>query len=240
MHSVRKNPARSERPLADSVTDAGVLACLALAAVAAFAPTFRNGFVNWDDPAVLLDNLHLGRPGILWWAFSTTFIGHYQPLAWLVWSAMVWLFGLSSPAFHGLSLTGHVVNGVLVYMVTLRLLAHASLHTTQRRVAALFAACAFLLHPTSVEAVAWASAFPYVLSLTLLLVAFLAYLNGRRVAAIACYAAALLTRASAIGFPLVLLVVDVYPLARSRRTRMARLALEKVPYAVLATVMAIA
>ena len=240
MHTVRNQSVRPQRSLVPSALDLCVLAGLAVAALAAFAPTFRNRFVNWDDPVVLLDNPHLGRPGIFSWAFSTTLIGHYHPLAWLVWSAMVSVFGLSAPAFHALSLAGHIVNGVLVYVLTLRLLATATLTATARRAAASLAACAFLLHPTSVEAVAWASAWPYVLSLTALLAALLAYLNGRHITAIACYAASLLTRASALAFPIVLLVVDIYPLARHRRTSLKRLALEKVPYAVLAAAMAFA
>ena len=240
MHTVRNQSVRPQRSLAPSAVDVCILAALAAAALAAFAPIFRNGFVNWDDPAVLLDNPHLGRAGIFSWAFSTTLIGHYQPLAWLVWSAMVSLFGLSAPAFHALSLAGHIANGVLVYALTLRLLAAGTMTAIARRAAASLAACAFLLHPTSVEAVAWASAWPYVLSLTALLIALLAYVTDRGMMAIAFYAASLLTRASALAFPIVLLIVDVYPLARHRRTSLGRLALEKTPYAVLAATMAFA
>jgi hypothetical protein len=38
------------------------------------------------------------------WAFTTTFIEHHQPLAWLAWSAVKTSFGLSGEAFHGVSL----------------------------------------------------------------------------------------------------------------------------------------
>src|SRR5256885_1686870 len=85
-------------------------------------------------------------------------------------------------------------------------------------VLALVAVAAFLVHPAQVEAVAWASAFPYVLSLTALLLALLAYLDRRLIVSIACYAASLLVRASAIGFPVALVLVDLYPLGRHRRT----------------------
>jgi Flp pilus assembly protein TadD len=220
-----------------SAIDAGALA---LAATAAFWPVLRNGFVNWDDPAVLVDNPHLAAPGVVAWAFTTTLVGHYQPLAWLAWSAAQSLFGLSPAAFHGLSLAGHLVNGVLVYALTRRLAETARLEPRQCRAAALVAAFAFLLHPAQVEAVAWASAFPYVLSLTALLLALLAYLHGRLIVSVVCYAAALLTRASAIGFPLALLLVDVYPLERGRHTSAGRLALEKIPFAMLAAAAAAA
>ena len=97
------------------------VAALVLVTVAAFAPVLRNGFVNWDDPAVLLNNARLAAPDVLAWAFTTTLIGHYQPLAWLAWSAVKSTLGLTAAAFHGLSLLGHVANAVLVYVVALRL-----------------------------------------------------------------------------------------------------------------------
>jgi len=68
----------------------------------------------------------------------------------------------------------------------------------------------------------------------------IAYVDGHRLLSIVCYAASLLTRASAIGFPVALLIVDVYPLERHRRTALGRLALEKVPFALLAAAAAIA
>ena len=60
------------------VTDAMFVA---VAAALVFWPVLNNQFVNWDDPDVLLNNPHLGQPGIAAWAFTTTLMGHYQPLA---------------------------------------------------------------------------------------------------------------------------------------------------------------
>src|SRR5262249_5658681 len=93
--------------------------------------------------------------------------------------------------------------------------------------------------PTSVETVAWASAFPYTLSLLALLSSFLAYVNGRLAWSIAFYAASLLTRATALGYPLVPLVADFYPLGRSR-AGLRRLLVEKAPFVVLAAAAAAA
>src|ERR1044071_6585927 len=56
----------------------------ALAGIA-FLPALRNGFVNWDDEMMLVDNL--GYRGMGWselkWMFTTFYMGHYQPLSWL-------------------------------------------------------------------------------------------------------------------------------------------------------------
>src|SRR5882724_1969049 len=140
---------------------AGVLAVTVLA----FSRVLENEFVNWDDPASILHNQQLGAPGVVRWAFTTTFIEHYQPLAWLAWSAVKTWFGLSAAAFHGVSLLGHVVNSLLFYLVALRLTSLAGLDPQSRGIAALTASAVFAIHPVRVEAVAWASAFPYVLSL---------------------------------------------------------------------------
>jgi Flp pilus assembly protein TadD len=218
------------------------VAGLILVTSLAFAPVLSNDFVNWDDPTVLLQNDHLGGPQTVRWAFTATVIGHYQPLAWIVWSWARALFGLRPSAFHALSLIGHLLNAVLVYVVAWRLASIAELDRRRRRIAALTASIAFAVHPVRAEAVAWASAFPYVLSLAALLIAFLAYLNahdrGRGTRSVAwltlslvSYAAALLARATAVGLPFVLLVVDLYPLRRAIRRNVL---LEKVPFILVA------
>jgi len=229
---------RSRRgPASASAVDAVILA---LAALAAFWPALRNGFVNWDDPTVLVDNAHLGEAGAASWAFSTTLIGHYQPLAWLVWSAMRRQFGLWSGPYHALSIAIHVVNGILVYAMVRRLARDSSLEPVQQRAGALLAGLIFLLHPTSVETVAWASAFPYVLSLCALLLSFMAYISGRMRVSIALYAASLFTRAAALGYPLILLIADWYPLHRQRRAGPGRRIADKVPFFALAAGAAVA
>src|SRR2546427_2038655 len=232
------------------------IAALLVATGVAFLPVLRNGFVNWDDPAVIVNNQELGGPHAVRWAFTTTLIGHYQPLAWLAWSAVKSLFGLTPVPFHAVSLLVHLLNAVLVYMVAWRLTSLTMVGSRDRRLAAVMASVVFAVHPVRVEAVAWASAFPSVLSLALLLIAFLAYLESAIrdqsairnqsaihnksairnpqsaiwfVLSIFSYAASLLARASAIGFPFVLLIVDIYPLRRAR-TAPGRLLLEKLPF----------
>jgi Flp pilus assembly protein TadD len=289
------------------------IAGLLLVTLFAFVPVLGNDFVNWDDPTVLVHNDQLGGPHAIRWALTTTLIGHYQPLAWIVWSGTKTLFGLKAAVFHGLGLVGHLLNTALVYIVVWRLVSLADLggpakagrdvrgakaeqnargakaeHDVRgwtglrrRRLAALTAATVFAVHPVRVEAVAWASAFPYVMSLGGLLLAFLAYLNAhdrgaeapaarasrvslraaqrdwaelerreqsttrrgpsRRLIwlalSVVSYAAALLARATAIGFPLVLLAVDMYPLRRSVRRS---LLLEKLPFVVVSLAAAVA
>ena len=216
------------------------LAVLTLATAVAFWPVVGNQFVNWDDPDVIVRNARLAAPGVLAWAFSTTLIGHYQPFAWLTWSATKSLFGLSPAAFHGLSLVAHAATAALVYVLMLRLARAGGLANRTARAAAIAAAFAFALHPLRVEPVGWASAAPYVFSSLPLVAAVIAYIDGRLVLSIVLYGLALLTRASAIGLPFVLLLIDLYPLDRLRRTNLGHLAIEKIPFVALAAAAAAA
>jgi Flp pilus assembly protein TadD len=248
-HGAELPRVRSSARIANPLDIAG----LVLVTIGAFVPILRNGFVNWDDPTVLLNNPRLAAPDVLAWALTTTLIGHYQPLAWLAWSAVKSTLGLTAAAFHGLSLLGHVANVVLVYVVARRLVDAAAFDRetgapiSHGRVAALAAPVVFAVHPLRVEPVAWASAFPYILSLTFLLLAFLAYLNHLETSgsspakwlmvSIVAYTASCLARASAIGFPLLLLLADYYPL---RRHVTRRLLFEKLPFLIVATAFAFA
>jgi Flp pilus assembly protein TadD len=222
---------------------AWALAIVIFSTLAAFLPVLRNDFLNWDDPDVIVNNPELAGPHVLRWAFTTTLIGHYQPLAWLAWSAIKSRFGLEASAFHASSLLVHVLNVALVYVVTWRLTSFAALEPRYRIIAAVVASMTFAVHPVRVEAVAWASAFPYELSLALLLLAFLAYLvyavTSRVLwlsASLAAFVASLLARASGVGFPLVLLLADFYPLRR--RAGAGRLLLEKLPFLAAAAAVA--
>ena len=208
----------------------GVLAITLLA----FSPLAANDFVNYDDPFTLQRNEQLSAPGILRWAFTTNHMGHYQPLSWLAWSQLKAMSGLNPMAFHVASLLGHCTCVVLIYLLALRLSALARPaqgreHQAAPRIAALVASMTFAVHPVRVEAVAWASAFPYILSLSWLLVSLLAYLNYCTAPptiarwkwfslSIGCYALSLLSRPIAIAFPFVLAALDVYPLRRVRKS----------------------
>ena len=235
----RRIVAASRRGRQPTGIPSGDACVLVIAGIAALWPVVRNGFVNWDDPAVLINNPQLAGDHLLSWAFTTTFMGHYQPLAWVVWSAVNRTVGASASALHALSLAGHLVNGILVYVLARRLFDAAGLHPGAWRAGALAAAAVFLLHPVQTEAIAWASAAPYVFSLTLLLLATIAYTRGKRPLAVALYAVSLLMRNTAPGFPVLLLILDVYPLARQRTATLLELVVEKTPFAALAIAAAI-
>lgn len=170
---------------------------VALAAIALFARVIGFPFLNWDDQDVFLRNDAIHEDGVLAWAFSTRYIEHYQPLAWLTWAALDRVAGLSAAATHGLNVALHALASALVYVLARRLTAAS---VAPAAIAALF----FALHPLRVEVVAWASAMPYPLALALALMSTLAWLGGRSAAATILFGLSLLARPLAFTLPLVL------------------------------------
>lgn len=264
--------ARQERP-ADARVVAGVWSggrtiliglAVFLTVFMAFRPALRNGFVDWDDPDNFLKNQNfrgLG-PAQLGWMFTTSHMGHYQPLSWItlacdyVWGGSVFGDGLDPRSYHLTNNLLHAANAVLVYLLALRLLGWAATTAPELRSWLLHAAAAavallFALHPLRVESVAWVTERRDVQSSFFLLLSVLCYLRAQRpgrsaytgwlALAVLLHACSLLSRAMAVTLPVILLVLDWYPLGRFGRGRqraggggLARILLEKVPFAVLA------
>jgi len=229
-----------------------------LLTVVACLPALRNGFVNWDDDWNLLENLRYR--GLGWaqlrWMFTDLSLGHYQPLSWATLGLDYLVWGMNPLGYHLTSLILHGANAALFYFIALRLLS-AAFHKPvvsgeiSVRAAAAFAALFFALHPLRVEAVVWATERRGVLAGLFFLLSLLCYLRAHgtseggqkrkwMVAAVVGYGLSLLSKASGIALPIVLLVLDVYPLGRlggglrgwlSAEKR--QVWLEKVPFALL-------
>jgi Flp pilus assembly protein TadD len=234
---------------------------VALVVLVPLWPLTRAAFLNWDDDAIFLQNPPLIGPSTWSWAFTTTHMGHFQPLSWLTWSAVARVFGLTPEPFHVLNLATHALATSLVFLLAVELLSVAGVPARRAQAGSLLGALFFGVHPLRVEPVAWASAFPYLAALVFALLSALFYLASRSrpwhsarrwpkvsavifsVAAIAAYAVSLLFRPIAVGLPLVLLLLDWHPLRAAHRQagrdRLAPLVADKTPY-VLLTACAIA
>src|SRR5947207_12517840 len=234
----------------DAMTRLARWAPLAVAVLGflAFLPALGAEFVNWDDEVSFLRNIHyrgLG-PAQLHWMFTTPFLGHWSPLTWLTWSLDYVLWGMNPFGYHLTSVMIHAMNVALFSLVARRLLAQGFGAPPSSPVivaGAVFAALAFGIHPLRAESVAWISGRRDVLCATFYLAATLAYLRGvaggGAIAprwwgvSVVAFAAALLSKASAMTLPLTLLLIDLYPLRR-RRVGWWPLIAEKLPYAALA------
>lgn len=197
-------------------TRAGLLSLLIVMTTAAcYSPLFLNGFINYDDPAYIVNNTHLRTTGIspYLWALSATYASNWHPLTWWLHTVNVSLFGLAPAGHHAVSLILHAATSLLLFFFLRR--ATGAEHRSAM-VALLFA-----LHPLHVESVAWAAELKDVLCAFLWMLTLHAYYNYTKKPGLSRYAlfalsftAGLAAKAMMVTLPAVLLLLDVWPLGR--------------------------
>jgi len=208
-----------------------VAAVLAAAAAVAYTRSLGNGFV-WDDNPYVLDNRGIRgglTPESAAWALRARHSSNWHPLTWLSHAADVSLHGLDRPWGHHLTnLLLHAANTVLLFIVLNRL--------TRRLWPSAVVAALFALHPLHVESVAWVAERKDLLCALFMFLAIWAYASyaarpswRRYLLVVAAFAAALMSKPMAVTLPVVLLVLDWWPLGRLSR----RSVLEKIPLFVM-------
>jgi protein O-mannosyl-transferase len=219
-----------------------ILLALSLLTALVYARAAFFPFHLLDDPFVIQTNPNLGFTlENLRWAFTTNFSGNWHPLTWLSFMLDYALFGLSPMGYHVVNVLLHVANTILLYLAFRRLTGAA---WRSAAVAALFA-----LHPLHVESVVWITERKDVLSAlfwmaTLNLYALYAQQGGRRwyYLSLAAFALGLMCKPMLVTLPVILLLLDYWPLKRSsfavtdaatRRQELSRvgaLVREKLPF----------
>jgi len=195
---------------------AAACAALAAAVVALYWPALGFDFISLDDPVYVFDNPPV-RAGLSWagvhWAFTTFHASNWHPLTWLSLMLDATLFGPGARGFHGVNVALHAGNAVLLFLALRALRAAAW--------PALLVAALFAVHPLRVESVAWVTERKDVLSGLCWMLTLLAYARYVRRPGMGCYLAValallagLLAKPMVVSLPLVLLLIDVWPLAR--------------------------
>jgi tetratricopeptide (TPR) repeat protein len=188
-----------------------------LLTIAAFAPAVRFDFVNWDDNSYLFGNDGLVAGGLsatgIRRAFTEPVFHSWMPLTVLSYQLDATLFGMEMWGFH--------LTSVVLHAVTAGLLCVALCRMTGRVGASTAVAALFSLHPLRVESVAWIAERKDVLSVLFLVLAMLAYEwycrrpgMGRYALVFVALLASLLSKATAVTLPGLLLLLDVWPLGR--------------------------
>jgi len=185
-----------------------------------FLPSVACDFVNWDDNAYVFANPLVLRGlsiGGMRDAFARPLFGFWTPLTTLSYQLDVTAFGPGPAGFHLTNVLLHSLASAVLY-VTL-----ATMTGRPRRSA--LAACLFAIHPLRVESVAWVAERKDVLSVFFLSLTLLAYAWYGRHPGLGSYAAvfggmlaSLLSKATLVTLPALLLVLDVWPLGRLRQT----------------------
>jgi Flp pilus assembly protein TadD len=197
-------------------------ALLAVATLAVYYPAIRNGFVDFDDPLYVTQNQRV-QAGLNWrnvaWAFRSIDAANWHPLTWISHMADWQFFALNPTGHHAVSVLLHAINAVLLFLLLNK--------ATGFRWRSLCVAGLFALHPMNVETVAWISERKSLLSMLFSLIA-VAYYGWyartpeparaerwrRYLAVVFFFALALLSKPMAVTLPLLLLILDYWPLER--------------------------
>jgi tetratricopeptide (TPR) repeat protein len=197
-----------------------ISAVLVLLILAAFEPLRHNDFISYDDDFYVTRN-HYIQSGItresVAWAFTTGRQANWHPLTWLSHMLDIELFGLNPLGHHLHNLLLHTVSTVLLFWLL------QSMTGTVWRSA--FVAMAFGIHPLRVESVAWAAERKDVLCALFWMLTIAAYLYyakrggiNRYLLVVLCFGLGLMAKPMIVTLPIVLLILDFWPLGRTRKS----------------------
>ena len=200
---------------------------LALITFALYWPVRHFEFNNYDDAQYVTENPHV-RNGLtgaaIKWAFQSGYAANWHPLTWLSHLLDIEFFGLNAGGHHFTNLLLHVAGTVLLFLV---LRQYTGALWRSALVAALFA-----WHPLHVESVAWVAERKDVLSGLFWMLTLLAYgkyaqqsecpgnqspqagVNLYFVLALIFFALGLMAKPMLVSLPLILLLLDFWPLNR--------------------------
>ena len=222
---------------------------LSLSVLVLFWQVQDYDFILYDDNLYVTENEHvqkgLSREGLSW-ALTATDAGFWHPLTWLSLMLDYQMYGLNAGGYHWTNVLLHMANTVLIFLVFFRM-THATWMSAL--IAALFA-----LHPLHVESVAWISQRKDVLSAVFWFLTMLAYVYYaerpgicRYLVVVSFYVLGLMSKPMVVTLPVVLLLLDYWPLRRfpSRfyhfmdtvkftEASLLRLIVEKIPLFILA------
>jgi hypothetical protein len=145
-----------------------------LVSLAVYFNTLSAGFVNWDDPKLVLENPYVR--GLTWenlrFIWTRPILETYLPLRVTSYAIDYEIWNGYNPlGFHLTNVILHAVVSLLVFGITRRL--------TGSLAAALFAGLLFAVHPVHSEVAAWVSGRKDVLSTALVLLSFYMYIKAR-------------------------------------------------------------
>lgn len=196
---------------------------IAILTLIAYQPAFDNDFVDWDDNVYVIDNQMVRNEKVpVSDIFKQPVSLNYHPITMLT---MRWnnneckscVHGISARPFITWNIILHLLNAVLVFFLCFRL-------SKSNWFVGAFSAAVFALHPMHVESVAWVSERKDVLYVFFFLAGLLAYdryLDGKYSEAgktdikwlgiaLTAFILACLSKAMAVVFPLVLILMDFW------------------------------
>ncbi len=221
----RQADAAGQSDLAPRLISPRILLGLAFGlSLLAYVPALRFDFV-YDDPYQIVNNPKIHDwshvrgyfTSHLWANAGSDWVSNYYRPLFLIWLRVDYaLFGVHAAYWHAASIALHLLAIWLVFVAARELLELLGGETGAGNLTAALAALLFGLHPVHTEAVAWLSASSELLLTIFCLGAFASYCQARRsqkslpweAASVALFAAALLTKETALLLVVVVLVCE--------------------------------
>ena len=215
---------------------------LILIPIFSYGQLFSHKFVNYDDETYLIYLIGINNQGLLSVvsSISTDIVNaNWHPVTLLSLFIDFSISGGSPAWFHLSNLIIHVLNGIILFVI----LNHFSF---DKRISFLVALL-FLLHPVQVEAVSWVAERKGLLAAFFALLSTLFYLmhieKDKRIFlffSAAMFAMSLLSKASLIMLPILLLMIDWWPMGRiNSASDLAKKVKEKYLYILIAVLFSI-
>jgi len=230
---------------------------LVLGIWAIFGQTLGHEFVEYDDDDYVYENPPITRglnPQTILWAFTHVHSGNWHPLTTLTHMFDCQVYGLHPWGHHLGNVLLHSAAAILLFLVMRRM--------TSALWPSAFIAAIFAVHPLHVESVAWVSERKDLLSGVFFMLTLMAYCRYVRTngsgsersffflrspaywLVLLFFAMGLMSKPMLVTLPLVLLLLDWWPLRRftidNARSTLASLVREKIPFLLLSAVSCVA
>lgn len=258
---------KEQNTLSRNSLHAAVCVLLVVITLAGYWRVLHAGFVNLDDNSYVINHLEVHTSPTLSaiaYAFQAVRVSTWQPLVFISFMFDWMLYGLNPMGYHLTNLLLHIASTLLLYFAFQRM--------TGRQMQSAIIAALFAIHPLHVESVAWISERKDTLSGLFWVLALLAYSyytqsrtataavplrkKARRnirqpisrgailwyIVLLLIFVLGLLSKPMVVTLPIVLLLLDYWPLGRfavtqnqnsGKRSILLRLIVEKIPLLLL-------
>jgi len=220
---------------------------LAATTFALFSPAIGYDFINYDDNRYVFTNDHVLH-GLSWEGLAYGF----QTIDGASWNPATWFSLMLDTSLYGTKPAGYHLTNILLHSASAGLLFLALQRMTQRTWPAALVAALFACHPQRLESVAWIAERKDVLSAFFWMLGLLAYLHyasqpgpRRMIWVVVCLVLGVMAKPMVVSFPLVLFLLDFWPLRRlggstaELRAKVWPLIREKIPLLTICAAVAV-
>jgi Tfp pilus assembly protein PilF len=217
---------------------------LTIVTLAVFWQVNQYDFINFDDNVYVTQNSHIHSgltPEGVRWAFSTQYLGLWNPLVWLSFMFDYQIYGLNAGGYHLTNRVLHLLSTLLLFWLFNRM--------TGAVWKSAFVAAIFAFHPLHVESVAWISERKDVLSAFFWMLTLCLYVYYtekpviiRYLLVLFSFVCALMSKPMVVTLPVIMIILDYWPLERfqSKKGKLILWQLkEKIPFFILSAALVI-